>query len=83
MSIDRKIRVHLEPKTAIAFSILRRRFDQHFTSRMKNPSLVGSADNAVWMDLMKEALVTKRLEETEVKKESRVKVQLSLHRNAA
>lgn len=82
LSIDRKIRVSLQPKTSIAMKVLRHRFNQLFNAKMRNPSITTESQQQ-WLDLVKEALVSKKsvVEEVEVK-EVRPKVKISLQRNA-
>lgn len=80
LSIDRKIRVLLEPKTSIAMKVLRNRFHQLFAAKMKNPSITTDTQRE-WFDLVKEALVSKKLEKEVKVEEVRKKVHLSIHRN--
>jgi hypothetical protein len=82
MSIDRKIRSHLEPKSAVSFKILRQKYQQAFNVIMKNPASIAEGHHTQWLDLMKEALVSKKVEELEKKRDDRPKVKVSIHRNA-
>lgn len=82
LSIDRKIKTQLESKTIIAMKILRHRFNQLFSAKMRNPA-VTTEQQQHWLDLVIEALVTKReVEERREEKEVGKKVTLSIHRNA-
>lgn len=71
----------LEPKTAIAMKVLRSRFNQLFNAKMRNPSITTESQQQ-WLDLVKEALVSKNTVEKVEVKEVRPKVKISLQRNA-
>lgn len=60
LAIDRKIRVHLEPKTALAMKLLRQKFNQLFNTCMRDPTQAMSAESMQWLELVKESLVTKK-----------------------
>jgi hypothetical protein len=49
---------------------------------MKNPASIAEGHHTQWLDLMKEALVSKKVEELEKKRDDRPKVKVSIHRNA-
>lgn len=77
LTIDRKIRVRLEPKTSIAMKLLRTKFNHLFAAKMKNPGATMSAEDAMWLELIKESLVTKA-EAPRAKAEQVRKVKISL-----
>ncbi|KAM0753239.1 P-loop containing nucleoside triphosphate hydrolase protein [Meredithblackwellia eburnea MCA 4105] len=82
LTIDRKIRTYLEPKTSIALKILRHRFNQIFSAKMKNPSVTTEAQQQ-WLELVIESLASKKEVEDKKKEADPVKsVTFSLQRNA-
>ncbi|SGY79422.1 BQ5605_C008g05127 [Microbotryum silenes-dioicae] len=87
LSIDRKIRIRLEPKTSIAMRLLRQQWNSFFLAKMKNPTMTTSEPHAAWLDLVKEALCSPRKDEDSVTAEMRKKkvveqMKLSVIKNA-
>ncbi|SCV70876.1 BQ2448_3638 [Microbotryum intermedium] len=87
LSIDRKIRIRLEPKTLIAMRLLRHQWNMFFLAKMKNPTMTTSEPHAAWLDLVKEALCSPRNDEDSVTAEMRKKkvveqMKLSVVKNA-
>ncbi|KDE09069.1 hypothetical protein MVLG_00787 [Microbotryum lychnidis-dioicae p1A1 Lamole] len=87
LSIDRKIRIRLEPKTSIAMRLLRQQWNSFFLAKMKNPTMTTSEPHAAWLDLVKEALCSPRKDEDNVTAEMRKKkvveqMKLSVIKNA-
>ncbi|GAA5943107.1 hypothetical protein JCM1841_003894 [Sporobolomyces salmonicolor] len=84
LSIDRKIKTRLEPKTAIAMKVLRQQWHGFFKKKMIDPSAPLPEGQQQWLALFMEALVTPTLADDDDKKKKKrdaVKVQLSLTRN--
>ncbi|GAA5869879.1 hypothetical protein JCM1840_007661 [Sporobolomyces johnsonii] len=84
LSIDRKIKTRLEPKTAIAMKVLRQQWQAFFKKKMVDPAAPLPAGQQQWLALFMEALVSPALADDDDKKKKKreaVKVQLSLTRN--
>ncbi|GAA5927842.1 uncharacterized protein JCM15063_006009 [Sporobolomyces koalae] len=78
LSIDRKIRTRLEPKTSIAIKVLRQQWQALFKKKMIDPS-APLEGHQQWLDLLVEALESpKKKAEEEEKKRTREPVKLTL-----
>jgi len=89
LALDRKIKVQLEPKTALALRLLRRQFDRLFNAKMKNPGAALGAAGREWLALVVESLASagtllarKEATKEKAEEEKRPEVHLSLHRHA-
>ena len=58
LSIDRKIRRHVDRKSGLAIEILRKHFDDVLQARLDAPSSPLSAEQDAWFRLMEEALAS-------------------------
>ena len=58
LSVDRKIRRHVDRKSGLAVEILRKHFDEVLQTRLDAPSKPLSAEQEAWFGLMEEALVS-------------------------
>ncbi|KAM0788761.1 hypothetical protein ACM66B_002852 [Microbotryomycetes sp. NB124-2] len=84
ISIDRKVKTRLDPKSTIALKVLRQKWTSFFNAKMKAPSLVVGEQQQAWLDLIKEALACGELAEVKRKKqEARPAIQLSMVKNTA
>ncbi|KAK4055699.1 hypothetical protein OIV83_000245 [Microbotryomycetes sp. JL201] len=84
ISIDRKVKTRLDPKSTIALRVLRQKWSSFFNAKMKSPSLVIGEQQQAWLELLKEALASSDLLQDEMKKkkqESRPAMQLSMVKN--
>ncbi|GAA6061389.1 hypothetical protein JCM10212_000649 [Sporobolomyces blumeae] len=80
ISIDRKIKTRLEPKTSIAIKTLRQQWQALFKKKMVDPA-APLAGQQQWLDLLLEAFASPRKVEEEEKKKKREPVKLALKRN--
>jgi len=77
LSIDRKIKTRLEPKTSIAMKILRQQWQAFFKKKMVDPSAPLEGQQQ-WLELLLEALESPKKQEEEEKKRTREPVKISL-----
>ncbi|GAA5955052.1 hypothetical protein JCM3765_003173 [Sporobolomyces pararoseus] len=77
LSIDRKIKTRLEPKTSIAMKILRQQWQAFFKKKMIDPSAPLEGQQQ-WLELLLEALASPKKAEEEEKKRTREPVKISL-----
>ncbi|GAA6008894.1 hypothetical protein JCM11491_003823 [Sporobolomyces phaffii] len=77
LSIDRKIKTRLEPKTSIAMKVLRHQWQAFFRKKMIDPAAPLEGQQQ-WLELLLEALESPKKLEEEEKKRTREPVKLNL-----